>query len=73
LRSILELLTPADGIRALSVYTLPLRELPLSIAAGICDTRKGMYKRIVLKLSGEALAGNKGLGLDSERVIETIF
>jgi uridylate kinase len=32
-----------------------------------------MYKRIVLKLSGEALAGNKGLGLDSERVIETIF
>jgi len=29
-----------------------------------------MYKRIVLKLSGEALAGDKGFGLDSERVIE---
>ena len=29
-----------------------------------------MYKRIVLKLSGEALAGEKGFGLDSERVIE---
>lgn len=30
----------------------------------------GMYKRIVLKLSGEALAGNKGFGLDAERVQE---
>ena len=29
-----------------------------------------MYKRIVLKLSGEALAGKRGFGLDSERVIE---
>ena len=29
-----------------------------------------MYKRIVLKLSGEALAGKKGFGLDAERVIE---
>jgi len=29
-----------------------------------------MYKRIVLKLSGEALAGNKGFGLDAERVQE---
>jgi uridylate kinase len=29
-----------------------------------------MYKRIVLKLSGEALAGAKGFGLDAERVIE---
>jgi len=27
-----------------------------------------MYKRIILKLSGEALAGNKGFGLDSEKV-----
>jgi uridylate kinase len=27
-----------------------------------------MYKRIVLKLSGEALAGNRGFGLDAERV-----
>ena len=33
----------------------------------ICDTRKDMYKRIVLKLSGEALAGKKGFGLDAER------
>ena len=29
-----------------------------------------MYKRIVLKLSGEALAGKRGFGLDAERVIE---
>ena len=29
-----------------------------------------MYKRIVLKLSGEALAGARGFGLDAERVIE---
>ena len=42
------------------------RTLTLSL---VCDTRKGMYKRIILKLSGEALAGNKGFGLDSERVI----
>ena len=27
----------------------------------VCDTRNGMYKRIVLKLSGEALAGPRGL------------
>ncbi len=27
-----------------------------------------MYKRIVLKLSGEALAGDRGFGLDTERV-----
>ena len=32
-----------------------------------------MYKRIVLKLSGEALAGNKGFSLDSDRVIEITF
>src|ERR1700761_1147471 len=30
----------------------------------------GMYKRIVLKLSGEALAGNKGFGLDADIVQE---
>jgi uridylate kinase len=30
-----------------------------------------MYKRIVLKLSGEALAGNRGFGLDAEKVAET--
>jgi uridylate kinase len=29
-----------------------------------------MYKRIVLKLSGEALAGERGFGLDQERVSE---
>ena len=34
----------------------------------ICDTRKGMYKRIVLKLSGEALAGDRGFGLDADKV-----
>src|ERR1035441_2044848 len=27
-----------------------------------------MYKRIVLKLSGEALAGERGFGLDAEKV-----
>src|ERR1700749_2614761 len=29
-----------------------------------------MYKRIVLKLSGEALAGERGFGLDAERVAD---
>ena len=29
-----------------------------------------MYKRIVLKLSGEALAGARGFGLDAQRVID---
>ena len=36
----------------------------------ICDTRGDMYKRIVLKLSGEALAGPRGFGLDAEKVSE---
>jgi uridylate kinase len=30
----------------------------------------GMYKRIVLKLSGEALAGERGFGLDADKVAE---
>ena len=30
-----------------------------------------MYKRVVLKLSGEALAGSRGFGLDAEKVAET--
>jgi uridylate kinase len=30
-----------------------------------------MYKRIVLKLSGEALAADRGFGLDAEKVAET--
>ena len=30
-----------------------------------------MYKRIVLKLSGEALAGERGFGLDAQKVTET--
>jgi len=34
----------------------------------VCDTRKSMYKRIVLKLSGEVLAGPRGFGLDAEKV-----
>src|ERR1019366_1769358 len=29
-----------------------------------------MYKRIVLKLSGEALAGSRGFGLDADKVAE---
>src|SRR5580692_12589200 len=36
----------------------------------VCDTRKSMYKRIVLKLSGEALAGPRGFGLDAAKVAE---
>ena len=31
---------------------------------------KPIYKRILLKLSGEALAGAKGSGLDFEKVVE---
>jgi len=34
----------------------------------VCDTRNGMYKRVVLKLSGEALAGDRGFGLDATKV-----
>jgi uridylate kinase len=34
----------------------------------VCDTQKDMYKRIILKLSGEALAGAKGFGLEAEKV-----
>jgi len=30
----------------------------------------GMYKRIILKLSGEALAGERGFGLDADKVSE---
>ena len=36
----------------------------------VCDTRKSMYKRIVLKLSGEVLAGPRGFGLDADKVAE---
>src|SRR5579859_5233372 len=34
----------------------------------VCDTRKSMYKRIILKLSGEALAGQNKFGLDASKV-----
>ncbi|HEX3941799.1 MAG TPA: UMP kinase, partial [Acidobacteriaceae bacterium] len=30
-----------------------------------------MYKRILLKLSGEALAAGRGFGVDADRVHET--
>jgi uridylate kinase len=36
----------------------------------VCDTRKSMYKRIVLKLSGEVLAGPRGFGLDAGKIAE---
>jgi uridylate kinase len=36
----------------------------------VCDTRKDMYKRIVLKLSGEVLAGPRGFGLDADKIAE---
>jgi len=41
---------------------------PNTVAWVICDTRKSMYKRIVLKLSGEVLAGPRGFGLDADKV-----
>lgn len=31
---------------------------------------KPIYKRVVLKLSGEALAGNKGLGIDTDTIMK---
>jgi uridylate kinase len=40
----------------------------VGVARWLCDTQKGMYKRIVLKLSGEALAGARGFGLDADKV-----
>ena len=36
----------------------------------VCDTRKSMYKRIILKLSGEALAGPNRFGLDAGKVAD---
>src|SRR5208282_6676504 len=36
----------------------------------VCDTRNDMFKRIVLKLSGEALSGERGFGLDADKVAE---
>ena len=36
----------------------------------MCDTWGDMYKRIVLKLSGEALAGTRGFGLDADKVAD---
>jgi len=36
----------------------------------VCDTQKSMYKRIVLKLSGEVLAGPRGFGLDADKIAE---
>ena len=35
------------------------------------DKLKPIYKRIILKLSGEALAGEQGFGLD-EKIIEQV-
>jgi len=40
------------------------------LARQVCDTRKSMYKRIVLKLSGEVLAGPRGFGLDADKIAE---
>ena len=34
----------------------------------VCDTQKDMYKRVILKLSGEVLAGERGFGLDRDKV-----
>ena len=31
--------------------------------------QKPKYKRVILKLSGEALAGDKGFGLDTDTII----
>ena len=30
---------------------------------------KPKYKRVILKLSGEALSGNKGIGIDEETIV----
>lgn len=35
---------------------------------GVCDTQNDMYKRVILKLSGEVLAGERGFGLDRDKV-----
>ena len=36
----------------------------------VCDTQNDMYKRVVLKLSGEALGGPRGFGVDAEKVAQ---
>src|SRR5450631_3144447 len=59
-------LTKMDASRGPCGLSRSANELP----EPVCDTRKGMYKRIVLKLSGEALAGPRSFGLDAEKVAE---
>lgn len=41
-----------------------------NLKKGILKIMKPVYKRILLKLSGEALAGDKGTGLDFDKVLE---
>jgi hypothetical protein len=51
-------------------FWIEVIEMVRTFDHSVCDTRKGMYKRIVLKLSGEALAGERGFGLDADKVAE---
>ena len=57
---------------SLSKFSLAVPQDPVSgsesAISAVCDTRKRMYKRIVLKLSGEALAGQNKFGLDAAKV-----
>ncbi len=57
------------GKTKLRAPLLPVQKVRLP-QQSVCDTRKGMYKRIVLKLSGEVLAGARGFGLDAGKVAE---
>ncbi len=58
---------PQNG-RSISAFDFPASWK--RVRPSVCDTRNGMYKRIVLKLSGEALAGDRGYGIDATKVAE---
>ena len=51
-------------------YYPPSRRGTPSEPESLCDTSCSMYKRILLKLSGEALAANRGFGVDVDKVRE---
>ncbi len=59
------------GNQVISAKTAPKSySMGLAHRDSPCDTQKGMYNRVVLKLSGEALAAGRGFGVDGDRVHE---
>src|ERR1700749_3917822 len=59
-------------MRPITKVVVPAKPVNLRGIAWACDTAFGMYKRVVLKLSGEALAGTREsrFGVDPVRIHE---